>query len=137
MNTVPQRFPLPFISNQIARLGEATLFSILDMASGFHQIPVESESIEKTAFVTPDGQWEFLTMPFGVRNGPCVYQRAVMDALDDLAHSYVVCYMDDLLITASTLDEALERLDYVLKVLAETGFSINVGKCSFVVNKIR
>lgn len=136
-NTVPQRFPLPLISDQIARLSGSTFFTSIDMASGFHQIPVEEESIEKTAFVTPDGQWEFLAMPFGLRNGPSVYQRAVMKALGDLAHLYVVCYMDDLLILATSPDEALQRLDHVIQVLPNTGFSINLKKCSFVVRSIK
>lgn len=136
-NTVPDRFPLPLISDQIARLGGAKYFTSIDMASGFHQIPVEPESIKKTAFVTPDGQWEFLAMPFGVRNGPSVYQRAIMEALGELAHTYVVYYMVNLLCVAATPEEALTRRDCVLRVLADAGFSINIKKCVFVTSKIK
>ncbi|XP_076284028.1 uncharacterized protein LOC143210757 [Lasioglossum baleicum] len=69
-NTVPDRYPLPLISDQIQRLSGAQYFTTLDMASGFHQIPIHEDSIEKTAFVTPDGQYEYLSMPLGLRNAP-------------------------------------------------------------------
>lgn len=92
-NTVAQRFPLPLISDQIDRLCGATYFTIIDMASRFYQIPVESTSIDKTAFVTPDGQWEFLAMSFGVRNGPSVFQRALINALGELAMLFVIWMM--------------------------------------------
>lgn len=107
------------------------------MASGFHQIPIHSDSIGCTAFVTPDGQYEFLTMPFGLRNAPSVFQRAVVNALGDLVNSFVVVYMDDILIVATTFEDALERLRIVLQVLADKGFSLNLGKCSFLKRKIQ
>lgn len=135
-NTVPDRFPLPLIEDQVARLGGSHFLTCLDMASGFHQIPVHPESIEKTAFVTPDGQWEYLATPFGLRNAPSVYQRCVLKALGDLAYQYVVSYMDDLVIIASTIEQALERLETVLTILSEAGFSLNLSKCSFIKTKI-
>lgn len=131
-NTIPDRFPLPLISDQIARLHGGHFFSILDLASGFHQIPIEPESIERTAFVTPDGQFEYLTMPFGLRNAPSVFQRALIQALGDLVNDYVVVYMDDVLIVASNANEALERLRVVLGVLARKGFILNPTKCAFL-----
>jgi len=79
-NTIADRYPLPLISDQIARLRGANYFTCLDMASGFHQIPIHRDSIEYTVFVIPDGQYEFLTMPFGLKNAPSVFQRAVMRA---------------------------------------------------------
>ena len=135
-NTIPERFPLPLISDQIARLGGARFFCSLDMASGFHQVPVHPNSIEKTAFVTPDGQWEYTTTPFGLRNAPSVFQRSVMNALGPLAHEYAVVFMDDLLIVARTVEESLERLRKVLEVLTWAGFSLKLSKCSFVVQRV-
>lgn len=135
-NTVPERFPLPLISDQIARLHGGQYFSVLDLASGFHQIPIAEESIERTAFVTPDGQFEYLAMPFGLRNAPSVFQRAIINALGDLVNTYVVVYMDDVLIVARSADEALERLKTVLKVLSDKGFSLNFKKCKFLKKKV-
>lgn len=135
-NTIPDRFPLPLISDQIAKLHGGHFFTILDMASGFHQIPIESDSIERTAFVTPEGQYEYLAMPFGLRNAPSVFQRAIIKALGNLVNTYVVVYMDDVLIVADSVDQALERLEVVLKVLTEKRFSLNIRKCAFLKQKV-
>lgn len=135
-NTVPDRFPLPLISDQIARLHGARYFTSLDMASGFNQIPIHPESIECTAFITPDGQYEYLAMPFGLRNAPAVFQRAVIKALGNLTSTYVVVYMDDVLVIADSPQQALERLKVVLDILTSKGFSLNAKKCSFLKNKV-
>lgn len=135
-NTIADRFPLPLISDQIARLHEGNFFTILDLASGFHQIPIEAESIERTAFVTTEGQYEYLTMPFGLKNAPSVFQRALIQALGELVNMYVVVYMDDVLIVASNEEQALDRLQVVLKVLSEKGFSLNYKKCAFLKEKV-
>ncbi|KAL1447179.1 hypothetical protein WDU94_005469 [Cyamophila willieti] len=108
-NTVPEHFPLPLIQDQIARLTGASFYVSLDMASGYHQIPIHADSVEKTSFITYHGTWEYLAVPFGLRNAGSVFQRAVMEALGDLAHDYV---------------------------LTNAGFSLNLKKCSFVVKRI-
>jgi hypothetical protein len=68
--TVKDRFPLPRIDDQIDQLERAKYFTTLDMAAPFHQIPVAENSVEKTAFVTPDGHYEYLRVPFGLSNAP-------------------------------------------------------------------
>jgi len=134
-NTVADKYPFPLISDQIARLRGAKYFSCIDMASGFYQIPVHEDSIERTAFVTPEGQYEFLTMPFGLKNAPSVFQRAIMKALGDLA-TYAIVYIDDVLIIAESKEDALVRLQRVLETLSKAGFSFNVTKRSFLTTKI-
>ncbi|KAI5742445.1 hypothetical protein M8J77_007259 [Diaphorina citri] len=135
-NTVPEHFPLPLIQDQIARLSGAKFYISLDMASGYHQIPVHADSVEKTSFITYHGTWEYLAVPFGLRNAGSVFQRAVTEALGDLAHDYVIVFVDDILVVAKSPDQALERLDTVLKVLTDAGFSLNLKKCRFVVKRI-
>uniref|UniRef100_A0A0A9XJ85 RNA-directed DNA polymerase n=1 Tax=Lygus hesperus TaxID=30085 RepID=A0A0A9XJ85_LYGHE len=107
------------------------------MASGFYNIPVHPDSIEYTSFVTPECQMEFLKMPFGLRNCPSVFTKAVMNALGSLAHDYVLVFMDDLCVKSATIPEALDRLDHVLNVLTSAGFSLNPSKCEFVVRKVQ
>lgn len=138
-NTVHVRYPLPLICDQVQRLAGARLYSCLDLARGFYQIPtnVESNSIEKTAFITPDAHYEFTAMPFGLRNAPAVYQRAINTALGYLAYSYAIVYMDDLIIPAITVEQGLERLYTVLKTLSDAGFSFNLKKCAFLKRNVQ
>lgn len=77
-HTIKDRYPLPLIENQLDRLGRGKLFTSLDMFSGFHQIPIDLNPIHKTAFVTPDGHYEYL--PFGLTNAPAVFQRSINKA---------------------------------------------------------
>lgn len=130
-NTVADKYPLPLISDQIARLRGAKYFSCIDMASGFYQIPVHEDSIERTAFVTREGQYEF-----GVKNAPSVFQRAKIKALGALAYTYAIVYIDDVLIIAESKEDALVTLQTVLETLSKAGFSFNVTKCSFLTIKI-
>lgn len=135
-NTVPLRYPLPLINDQINRLHGAHYFTTLDMASGFYQIPVHKDSIEKTAFVTPQGQYEFLTMPFGLTTAPSVYQRAIDTALGDLRYSIAVAYIDDVLIPSVSISQGLERLELVVQTLVDAGFSFNLKKCKFLKSEV-
>lgn len=135
-NTIPDRHPLPLIGDQIQRLVGANYFTSLDMASGFYQIPVHPNSIEITAFVTPDGQFEYLVMPFGLRNAPAVYQRAINKALGNLSETFAICYMDDIIIPSQTIEEGIQRLNSVLETLTKAGFSLNIKKCAFLKTNI-
>lgn len=135
-NTVPIGFPLPLIDHQISRLKGAKFFTSLDMASGYNQIPVHPDSVEKTAFVTFHGSWQYLAMAFGLRDAAPIFQRAVMDALGILAHDYVIVFMDDILIISENEDQALERLEKTLSVLTDAGFTLNLSKCSFLVPQV-
>lgn len=136
-NTVRDSYPLPLISEQIDTLGQACYFSSLDMASGFHQILMASQSdIEKTAFITPDGVWEYLKMPFGLCNAPSVYQRAINKALKGLKDKIALVYMDDVLVFAKTKEEAFQSLEQVLSALSEAGFTLNWKKCTFLKSSV-
>ncbi|CAF4951779.1 unnamed protein product [Pieris macdunnoughi] len=135
-NTVRDNYPLPLIADQIDRLGKARYYSCLDMASGFHGIPISEDSIEKTAFVTPDGQFEYLRMPFGLCNAPSVYQRSINVALGDYKDNIALVYIDDILVVSESVQQGLINLKLVLTRLTRAGFSLNISKCSFLKTKI-
>lgn len=128
------RYPLPLIEDQIDRLGNANYFISLDMKNGFYQIPISPDSIKYTAFVTPGGHYEFRKMPFGICNGPAVFQRAITKAVKNL--KFLLVYIDDILIPCQTIDEGVEYLEKTLGALCSSGFTINLKKCKFFVDNI-
>lgn len=135
--TVKDRFPLPLIDDHIDRLGKHKFFTSLDMATGFHQIPLNDESIPLTGFVTPEGHYEYLKMPYGLANAPVVYQRIISNTLrHHMESGKVLVYIDDVLILSDTVDEGLNTLRDVLETLTNAGFSINLKKCSFLSTQV-
>ncbi|CAK1582529.1 unnamed protein product [Parnassius mnemosyne] len=130
-NTLRDHYPLPLISDQIHQLANGHFYTSLDMAAGFHQIPIAETSIEKTAFVTPDGLYEYLTMPFGLSNACAVYQRCINRALTSLLGTAAQVYMDEVLSKCADFPEGISHLERILIALQDAGFSINVEKCSF------
>ena len=135
-NTVRDHYPLPIITDQLDKLKDAKYFTCLDMAAGFHQIPIASESIEKTAFITPDGLFEYLTMPFGLTNAPSVYQRAINKALGNLLDDAALVYIDDVLIPSQNFEDGIKKLEQVISALTIAGFTFNIKKCSFMKTSI-
>lgn len=135
--TVRDRYPLPLIEDHIDRLGTSKFFSCLDMASGFYQIPIHESSIHKTGFVTPEGHYEFIKMPFGLCNSPTVYQRIINTTLRKLIEAgSVLVYVDDVLLMSETITEGITLLREVFKTLTDAGFSINLQKCSFLTSQV-
>lgn len=131
-NTVRDHYPLPIISDQIDQLAGGLYFSTFDMAAGFHQIPIAEGSIEKSAFVTPDGLYEWNTVPFGLCNAVSVYQRCINRALSHLLTEQVCqVYVDDVLSKCREFSEGLSHIERILIALQQAGFSINVEKTAF------
>lgn len=135
--TIKDRYPMPLIDDCIDRLGSCRFFSSLDMATGFHQIPLDDSSIHKTGFVTPEGHYEYMKMPFGLTNSPVVYQRIINNTLRKFIDAgEVIVYVDDVLLLSSSIEEGIRLLREVLMTLTNAGFSINLRKCSFLTEEI-
>lgn len=124
-------YPLPRIQDQIDNLAKAVYFCTLDMKSGFYQVEIEESSKHITAFVTPDGLYEYNRLPFGFVNSPSCYQRAIDKALGSLKDNIAFVYIDDVLCPAKTIEEGLERLREVINTLSKAGFVLNLSKCKF------
>nr|CAI5824178.1 unnamed protein product [Callosobruchus analis] len=130
--TVTDRYPLPLISDQLDRLANKNYFTTLDLAQGFHQVPMHPDSVDKTAFITPDGHYEYLRVPFGLANSPAVFQRVINKMLGQLRYGEVLAYIDDLLIPSATEEEGLELLALVLDLVEKAGVKLKLAKCSFL-----
>lgn len=135
--TIKDVYPMSNIEEQLSSLAGKIYFTSLDCSHGFHQIEVEEKSIPKTSFITPDGHYEYLKMPFGLVNAPSVFQRLINTALGVLRFYEVLIYMDDLLIASDSIEEGLRLLELVLSLLHEAGFKLNLEKCSFLMTSLQ
>ena len=109
-------------------------FFKLDLGKGYNQVPMSEADICKTAIVTPFGLFEFLYMPFGLKNAAQTFQRLMDRIFRGLP--FVFIYLDDVLIASPTRKLHIEHLRVVLELLVQNGLVLNLDKCSFVQHKI-
>ena len=134
--TTPDRYPLPLIQYLFDQLGGSTVFSTLDLKAGYWQIPISEDSIPKTAFRCHRGLFEFLRLPFGLRNGPAVFQRIIDNIMGDLIGKICLVYLDDIGIFSTNDTDHVAHLQIVLNRLRDAGLRLNSAKCHFGLPKI-
>ena len=127
LQTRPDRYTCPNIGDLTARLEGCKVFSKLDLRKGYHQVPVKEDDIRKTAIVTPFGLYEFLRMPFGLRNAGQTFQRMMDLILAGLDYCFV--YLDDVLVASATHEQHQQDLRVVLERFREHGLVLNGAKC--------
>ncbi|CAI5473038.1 unnamed protein product [Closterium sp. Yama58-4] len=125
--TVPDRYPMPTAEEIFDRLGEGEIFSTLDLRQGFNQIRIKKEDVRKTAFHGADGLYEWLFMPFGLRNASAIFQRVMDSVLRGL--ECAACYIDDVVIFSKTEEEHVRDVERTLEALVAAGLTCHPKKC--------
>ncbi len=133
--TIKDSYPIPRIDQLIDVLHGAEKFTKLDLASAYNQIPVDPEDIDKTAFNTRYGQFEFLVLPFGLCNAPATCMRYMQYVLRDYLDDFVIVYMDDICIFSDEASHA-DCVEKVLRRLEEANLKLKREKCTFGVESI-
>lgn len=134
--TIKDVYPLPRMDDILDALSNATVFSTLDLASGYHQVPMAEESQPLTAFVTHQGLFEYTRMPFGLCNAPATFQRLMDTVLSGLKWKKCLVYLDDIIIFGDTAQSHLENLKDVLEAIKNAGLKLKAEKCKFAYKEI-
>ena len=133
--TVQQNFPIPRILDILDRLNGSVYFSTLDLKSGYWQVEMDEASIAKTAFSSQDGHYEFLRLPFGLKNDPADFSRMMHMTLGDL--DFVEIYLDDITIHSKSFEDHLNHISIVLDRLDEANLKINHDKCTWCATEVK
>ena len=130
--TKKDAYPLPSIEVCLDALAGSRYFSTFDLRSGYHQIPMEESSIEKTAFVTREGTFAFNVMPFGLCNAGATFQRLMDLLMAGITYKICLVYLDDIIIFSRDLKEHMDRCKIVFHRLRDAGLKLKVSKCNMV-----
>ncbi|WVZ85002.1 hypothetical protein U9M48_031967 [Paspalum notatum var. saurae] len=134
--TVKNKYPLPHIDILFDQLGGATVFSKIDLRSGYHQIKVREEDIPKTAFSTRYGLYEYLVMSFGLTNAPAFFMYLMNSVFMNELDKFVVVFIDDILVYSKNEKEHQEHLRIVLSRLREHKLYAKFSKCAFWLKEV-
>ncbi|CAI7781757.1 unnamed protein product [Closterium sp. NIES-53] len=135
--TIKNKYLIPRIDNLLDQLRGATVFSKLDLRSGYWQIRMADNSIHKTAFRTRYGSYEYLVMPFGLTNAPATFQAEMNHILRPLLNECVVVYLDDILIYSRDMKKHIEHIRRVFEILRREKFYVKLSKSEFALKKVQ
>nr|CAH66107.1 OSIGBa0101K10.6 [Oryza sativa] len=135
--TIKNKYPLPRIDDLFDQLKGATIFSKIDLRSGYHQLRIKEEDIPKTAFTTRYGLFECTVMSFGLTNAPAFFMNLMNKVFMEYLDKFVVVFIDDILIYSRTKEEHEEHLRLALEKLREHQLYAKFSKCEFWLSKVK
>ncbi|KAL0544042.1 hypothetical protein IC582_019153 [Cucumis melo] len=134
--TVKNRYLLSRIDDLFNQLQEATIFSKIDLRSGYHQLRIRDSDIPKSAFRSRYGHYEFIVMSFGLTNAHAVFMNLMNRVFKDFLDTFVIVFIDDILIYSKTKAEHEEHLHQVLETLRANKLYVKFSKCEFWLKKV-
>jgi len=135
--TIKNKYPLPRIDDLMDQLHGTSAFSKIDLRSDYHQILVKAEDVEKTAFRSRYGHYEYVFMPFGVTNASALFMDYMNRIFRPFLDKFVVVFIDNILIYSRTHEEHAEHLRIVLGVLREKQLFVKLSKCDFWMREVQ
>ena len=132
LNAITRRdsYPLPRIDDALNSLQGASYISSFDVTWGYWNIKIAEQDIPKTAFITPDGLYEFVRMPFGLTNAPATFQRLMDSILAGVKWMSCLVYMDDIIVLSPTFAQHVLDIDEVFHRIREAGLKLRARKCT-------
>jgi hypothetical protein len=134
--TIKNKYPLPRIEDLFDQLRGASVFSKIDMRSGYHQLRIRPADILKTTFITKFGLYEYTVMSFGLTNAPTFFMYLMNSVFMDYLHKFVVVFIDDILIYSQSEEEHEEHKRRVLQRLRDCQFYAKLSKCEFWISEV-
>lgn len=138
---------MPNIDDQVSKLAGKKYYTSLDMAQGYHQLKISPDDTHKTAFITPQGHYEYKRIPFGLANAPSVFMRLINKIVESVgrnenmqgtvANQYeILAFLDDLLLPTVDVVSGLDILEKVLIKFEAENLKLNMSKCAFLQTEI-
>ncbi|CAD7001655.1 unnamed protein product [Ceratitis capitata] len=135
--TAKDNYPMPLIDDLLDRLANKKVFTKLDLKNGFFHVFVNKDSVKYTSFITPLGQYEFLRMPFGLKNAPATFQKFINKIFADMIRSgEVIVYLDDIMIATENVIQYFKILKKVLLRIVQNNLELRLDKCEFLQSKV-
>ncbi|MBW0529620.1 hypothetical protein O181_069335 [Austropuccinia psidii MF-1] len=136
--TIPDRYPIPRIHETLTQFSQAKFITAMDALKGFHQNVLTDNAKRLLRIIVHCGIFEYLRMPFGIKNAPSHYQRMMNTIFpEELSEGWLIIYIDDIIVCSETWENHLTRLERVLQKIVQVNMKISLKKCHFAYSELK
>jgi len=135
--TIQSAYPLPRIDESLDALAGSKYFSMLDLLSGYWQVPLSSDAQEKAAFITRDGLWKWKVLPFGLTFASATFQGLMEQVFSGLHWKTLLVYLDHIIVISPDFPTHVSRLQKVFEQLRGASLKLKPSKCTLLQPKVK